>query len=212
MNLLWQQQKKLFKCSNKGVSHRFQPMLIRFFCLSLCSKSSSVYEELRNSSVLVLPSSRTLRDYKNFIQPKTGFRKEILNDLSGLKSNFIGNQRYIAVLIAEMKIESNVVFGKHTGELTGFVDLGDPDKNFTSMDPEDENLASHALVLYLRGICTDLKYCLAYFIARGVTSMQLFPVFWEAVSLLEMTCNLWVVAVASDGTTPKEDSIYFTKN
>ena len=97
--------------------------------------------------MLVLPSSRTLRDYKNFIQPKTGFRKEILNDLSGLTSNFIGNQRYIAILIVEMKIKSNVVFGKHTGELTGFVDLEDPDKNFTSMDPEDEKLTSHALVL-----------------------------------------------------------------
>ena len=32
MNLFWQQQKKLFKCSNKRV--RFHPMLIRF-CLSL---------------------------------------------------------------------------------------------------------------------------------------------------------------------------------
>ena len=46
-----------------------------------------------------------------------------------------------------MKIKSNVVFGKHTGELTGFVDLEDPDKNFTSMGPEDEKLTSHALVL-----------------------------------------------------------------
>ena len=72
LNLFWQQQKKLFKCSNKG--RRFHPMLIRF-CLSLCSKSSSAYVELRNSNVLVLPSSRKLRDYKNFLQPKTGFRK-----------------------------------------------------------------------------------------------------------------------------------------
>ena len=153
MTLFWQQQKKLFKCSNKGV--RFHPMLIRF-CLSLWPKSSSAYEELRNSNVLVLPSSRTLRDYKNFIQPKTGFRKEVLNDLTGLTSNFIGNQRHIAILIDEMKIKSNPVFDKHMGKLIGFVDLEDTDKNFTSIDREDENLASHALVFYLRGICTDL--------------------------------------------------------
>ena len=49
INLFWQQQKKLFKCSNKGV--RFDPMLIRF-CLSLWSNSSSAYEELRNFNVL----------------------------------------------------------------------------------------------------------------------------------------------------------------
>ena len=38
-------------------------------------------------------------------------------------------------------------------------------------------------------------------VTRGVTSTQLFPMFWEAVSLLEMTYNLWVVVVASDGST-----------
>ena len=64
VNLFWLQQKTLFKSSNKGV--RFHPMLIRF-CLSLWSKPSSAYEELRNSNVLILPSSRTLQDYKNFI-------------------------------------------------------------------------------------------------------------------------------------------------
>ena len=36
------------------------------------------------------------------------------------------------------------------------------------MDPEDENLTSHALVLYLRGICMDLKYSLAYFTTKRV--------------------------------------------
>ena len=174
INLFWQQQKKLFKCSNKGV--RFDPMLIRF-CRSLWSKSSSAYEELRNFNVLVLPSSRTLRDYKNFTQSKTGFAKEILNDLTGLSSNFIGNQRYIAIVIDEMKIKINLVFDKHSGELSGFVDLGDPDKNFTSMDSKMKTLASHALVLHHRGICTDLKYSLAYFTTRGVTSTQLFPIF-----------------------------------
>ena len=51
-------------------------------------------------------------------------------DLTGLTSNFIGNQRYIVILIDEMKIKSNLAFDKHTAELTSFVDLGDPDKNF----------------------------------------------------------------------------------
>ena len=40
--------------------HRYHPIIIGF-CLSLASKSKSAYEELRNSTILVLPSSRTLR-------------------------------------------------------------------------------------------------------------------------------------------------------
>ena len=104
MNLFRQQQKKLFKCSNKGV--RFHSMLMRFF-LSLWSKSSSAYEKLRDSVALVLPSSRTLWDHKNFIQPMAGLRKEILNDLTGLISNFIGNQRYIAIILSLINIHGN---------------------------------------------------------------------------------------------------------
>ena len=39
---------------------RYHPIIIGF-CLSFASKSKSAYEELRNSTILVLPSSRTLR-------------------------------------------------------------------------------------------------------------------------------------------------------
>ena len=78
MNLFWQQQKELFSYNPKRM--RYHPMIIRFF-LSLASKSKSAYEELSNSNILVLPSSRTLRDYKNAIAPQTGFRKQIIDDL-----------------------------------------------------------------------------------------------------------------------------------
>ena len=50
MNLFWQQQKQLFSSCSHGV--RYHPMVIRF-CLSLAAKSSSCYEELRNSGILV---------------------------------------------------------------------------------------------------------------------------------------------------------------
>lgn len=48
MKLFWEQQKKLFSSSSKGV--RYHPKIIRF-CLSLAAKSPSCYEELRNSKV-----------------------------------------------------------------------------------------------------------------------------------------------------------------
>ena len=75
MNLFWQQQKKLFQCKSTGV--RYHPMIIRY-CLSLAAKSKSAYEELRNSNILRLPSTRTLRDYKNYIRPKPGFQREVI--------------------------------------------------------------------------------------------------------------------------------------
>ena len=48
----------------------------------------------------------------------------------------------------------------------------------------------------------ELKFCLAYFGSTGITPAQLLPLFWEAVCILELTCNLWVIAITSDGASP----------
>lgn len=190
MDLFWQQQKKMFSSSTTGV--RYHPMIIRY-CLSLAAKSPSCYEELRNSGILMLPSQRTLRDYRNYIRPRRGFQESVLQELKEMTDKYFDVQRYIVLLFDEMKIMSNLVFDKVTGELIGYVDLGDPDINFATLHKADE-VATHALVFLVRGVCTQLKFSLAYFATSGVTSYQLMPIFWEAVGILETTCNLWVIA------------------
>ena len=73
MKLFWDQQQKIFSSQKKALC--YHPMRIRF-SLSLAAKSASVYDELRNSKCLILPSRRTLRDYKNIIRLKAGFNKK----------------------------------------------------------------------------------------------------------------------------------------
>ena len=91
MSLFWEQQQKLFSKNSKGF--RFYPMIIRF-CLSLAAKSSSCYEELRDSGILVLPSQRTLRDYRNYVKPKTGFNEPVISELVELTQSYFDVQRY----------------------------------------------------------------------------------------------------------------------
>ncbi|XP_022803322.1 uncharacterized protein LOC111340701 [Stylophora pistillata] len=198
MSLFWQQQKKLHNSTSTGV--RYHPMIIRY-CLSLAAKSPSCYEEIRKSGILVLPSQRTLRDYRNFIRPKRGFHENVIEELKALTDKYFDVQRYVVLLFDEMKIMSNLVFDKVTGELIGYVDLGDPDVNFGALEKLDE-VATHALAFLIRGVCTELKFCLAHFSTNGATSAQIMPLFWEAVAILELTCNLWVIASTSDGATP----------
>ena len=77
------------------------------------------------------------------------------------------------------------------------------------------------------GITTTLKYTLGYFATAVVTAAQLFPLFWRAVSILEITCNLAVVGATADGASPnrrlffmhaeiqgntEKDVVYCTKN
>ncbi len=54
------------------------PTIIIRLCLSLWIKSPKVYEELRHSGVLVLPSGRLLSLYKNSVKQRPGLNEEVL--------------------------------------------------------------------------------------------------------------------------------------
>ena len=100
-----------------------------------------------------------------------------------------------------MKIQDDLVWNKNTGELIGFVDLGDIDLNYATLQKSD-NLASHVLVFLIKSVLNPLSFAFATFATEGIKSFQLFPLFWKAVAILEITCNLKVIAAVSDGASP----------
>ena len=135
-------------------------------------------------------------------------------------------QRYVFILFDEMKIQGSLIWDKHSGELISYVDLGDPDVNFATLERGD-NLASHILLLMVRDIATISKHTFGYFATANASATQLFPLFWKADSILEMTCKLSVVGATGDGATSKrklfkmhagiqrdeeKEALYCTKN
>ena len=120
MKLFWEEQKK--NIGKNKMAIRYHPMIIRY-CFSLAAKSPSAYKEMQE--VLVLPSLRTLRDYKNYIRPTTGFSPARFEELKKLTRDYEGHERFVSILMDEMKIGCNLVF--RNDELVGFIDLGDPD-------------------------------------------------------------------------------------
>ena len=93
----------------------------------------------------------------------------------------------------EMKIQEDLVWDKHTGDLIGYVNLGDSQLNYATLKKSDD-IASHVLVFLLRSIVNPLKFTLANFATKNVTSLQLFPLLWKAVGILEDN-DLKVMAV-----------------
>ena len=91
MNLFWQQQKKLFSISHTGV--RYHPMI-----KSLAAKSPLCYEELRNSKVLILPSQRQQKDYRNAIRPQRGFQ-EVVKELKELTPTLMCRDMWFSCLM-----------------------------------------------------------------------------------------------------------------
>ena len=203
MKLFWDEQQKYLRTSKTG--RRYHPMIIKY-CLNLAAKSTAAYSELRydsatGSGVLVLPSLRTLRDYRNYIKPTRGFNPDVIKDLKQKTEDFSEQERYVAILIDEMKIQEDLVWENNPGELIGFIDLGDEELNFATFKNTSQ-IATHVLVLLIRSIVNPLSFSLANFATSGITAFQLFPIFWKAVAILEITCNLKVIAAVADGASP----------
>ena len=135
-------------------------MIIRFL-VSLAAKSLSAYDELRNSNILILLSRIKLRHYKNAIRQHVGFNESVTDELIKIASSLLeGYQRCVVLSFDEIKIQENLVFDKYTGDLIGYVDLEDIELNHSTFQ-DINDLGTHALVYYVRGIESDLKFSLA---------------------------------------------------
>ena len=68
---------------------------------------------------------------------------------------------------------------------------------------KDDELATHSLVYYLRGIATDLKFFLSYFATNAIKSYQVMATFWRVVFILELTCQVKVISAVANGASHK---------
>ena len=130
MKLFWEEQQQYIQSSCSS-SIRYNPMIITS-CINLAAKSSSEYSDLRydsktDSGLLFLSSLWILRDYKNYIRPTRGINPAVIGHL---------------------------VWDKYSGELIGFVDLGDINTNYAVLKYV-EKLAT--FTCYLGISCS--KYC-----------------------------------------------------
>ena len=74
----------------------------------------------------------------------------------------------------EMKIQSNLVWDKHTGELIGYVDLGHTELNYATLEKGD-NIATHILGFLICSIVNPFQFNLANFATSGASASQIFP-------------------------------------
>ena len=187
-SLFWQQQLKAASVKNsRGMT--WHPLIVKW-CLYLQYRSSGAYEALRSSGVIKLPSGRTLRDYKHFAPAVTGFSAEYDCQLINLAEKTSILSKYVALLVDEMYVKEGLVFNKHSGQLIGFVDLGD----FTTRLLEYEHqlrqqhevrqVAKSIVVFMVRGLLTDIQFPYATFPASSPKGCDLFALLWNAIERL----------------------------
>ena len=112
-------------------------------------------------------------------------------------------ERGVCLLGDEMHIKEDLVYKKMSGELVGFVNLGDVNENLMQLEQQLQEVSSESpvlafsvFVLMVRGLFTGLKFPYATFPCKSTCGDQLVPIFFEAVFRLE-SCGFKVVDLAA---------------
>ena len=146
--------------------------MFKFSCNSSSAYTDLQYDTTTGTGILALPSLRTLHYYKNYIRPTRGFNPEVINELAKKSVLFSEIERYVSILLDEMKIQEKLVWDKHSGELIGFFDLGDININYATLE-NAQKLATHVLVFLVKSVVYPLSYSFATFATDGITAFQI---------------------------------------
>ena len=205
--LFWNQQLQASKVSNHK-QMRWHPTMIRW-ALYIRSKSTAGYDALRKA--IRLPSTQTLHDYTHIYKPKVGFSKELDQQLlDEIKIDTLAEwQKYVGLIFDEMKVKEGIVYNKHSGEVIGFVNLGEVTnqlQEFERLCADDEGrvdtprIAKYVNSFMVRGVFVPMTFPYAEFATAGISADELFPLVWEAIKRLELL-GLKVIFITCDGAS-----------
>ena len=203
--IFWEQQFSA-ATSKDSCQVRWHPLMIRW-CLNLKLLSSAAYHAMRTAGFIKLPSERTLCDYIHYFRSKTGFQQEVNEQLykESKVNELPEHQRFCGIVLDEMKVKESLVYDKFTGKVVGFTDLGNINDELLHLeeacqgDEKHPTIATHILVLMVRGVFFKLQFPYAHFATNGVTGDLLFPIVWEAIRQI---VGLKVIFITADGASP----------
>lgn len=111
--------------------------------MSMKLRSSSSYNALCNSSVLVLRSDHTLRDYTHFVKAQFGFSPEVDTQLQreAKLDSTPPHQRHICLVFDEVKIK-DLVYNKHSGNIIGFTNVGEVNNQLLAFEQTHLNAST----------------------------------------------------------------------
>ena len=123
--VFWEQQKEAAS-QKQRCQIRWHPMMVRW-CLHLKFISSSAYDALRSSGIIILPSECKLRNYSNWMPAKPGFSADVDRQL--MKEAKIAEipeyKKYVCLTFDEVKVKEGLIYNKESMEIVGFVNVGD---------------------------------------------------------------------------------------
>lgn len=172
-------------------------------CLNLWVRSPKSYDDLKDSNMLILPSGRQLRRYKNSIKQEPGIKPEMLRwmKITADKANIPPAGRSGVLMHDEAKLQQDLVLERYgdTFRLIGFVDMGEEAflADIIKTKQVTKELATDALQILFLGH-TGFRFPIAHFATKCVKAHELYIILWNIISSLG-EWGFTVDAILQDG-------------
>ena len=101
-------------------------------------------------------------------------------------------------------VKEDLVYNAATDKIVGFTDLG-PNRS------TKEDLATHALQIYIRSITSRFSRPFAFFSTKNIKAHSLASIFWEVVYTL-LTCGFDIVGLVADSASINRSLFHILNN
>lgn len=186
---LVENQIKIMCNPDKDPRHRRWNKDIISLCLSLYCRSPKAYSDLKASKMLVLPSERLLRFYKNCLDQTPGSSMDMFMWMrkEADRQQVSKAGRHGGLIIDEMAVQDDIQIVKKgdTWHLIGERDMGPVLNNIEVImaQKREVKMATHALQCLFAGV-GGFRWPVAFFASTTATAHQLLWIIWDLVDKL----------------------------
>lgn len=152
-------QLRLSACKPKG---RRYSVDMKLMALSLHNFGARAYRFL--SRIIALPSKTSLCLWLHSLPCEPGFNEEILSTIGHKVQSMAHRDRVCSLMIDEMSLKSGLVYDSGSDAIVGYEDFG-------SVLGRRDKIVTSALVFMLRGLASNWKQPLSYFLTSSTCKM-----------------------------------------
>lgn len=176
---------------------RFSQTTIKY-CIVLQARSPGTYDIIREETILILPSPKTLKGYTGSSYGEEGFTDLMKRRLEMEAKNLDPLELIGSLQIDEMQLKAGLVYQRNTQKYVGKANTLSGVEGVTQEVSEEDPLANSMLNFLFTGLSTSYSIPVGSWLVKRLTGEILLAVTKHVISELEKCCGFQVGRIVTD--------------